>query len=142
MTGRCTRGKRFDTRGAFDGVDNRNVKDPVLSIGDTMTKSLEAKNREVAEWLGLCWHNFAERPGWYKKYQCTKCGCGFDTKDNPDFISHPVELLRLMFENFYDEIYIPFIIRYTKKQILEDFLFDNTTGKLVEAAWEWKEKQK
>ena len=34
MTGRCTQGKRFDVRGAFDGVWVHG-KSPVLGIGDT-----------------------------------------------------------------------------------------------------------
>ena len=34
MTGRCTQGKRFDIRGAFDGVWVHG-KSPVLGIGDT-----------------------------------------------------------------------------------------------------------
>ena len=38
MTGRCTQGKRFDIRGAFDGVWVHG-KSPVLGIGDT--ESLE-----------------------------------------------------------------------------------------------------
>lgn len=62
----------------------------------TNQEDLQKLNREVAEWLGMCWHESeltalgcpTNNPIFFP---CYKCG---SRDDNPNFILHPEELLR------------------------------------------------
>jgi hypothetical protein len=109
-----------------------------------MTNDLQAANREVAELLGIPWHEAVS------DYNCS-CGQEFnyhtDTEEhvyaaNPDFISHPEELLREMRKR---KDFLPFIAAcHALDDPLEfvDYILDCTEGKLVLATREWKERGK
>ncbi len=112
-----------------------------------MTKSLEAKNRQVAEWLLGCWHENTLRLG---VEQCIKCGKPWDLCSNPNFIAHPWELLRLMRERGdFKDLLIYCLDKAERPEygsivtycsiIIDDYILD-TTGKLLEAVWEWRGK--
>ncbi len=99
---------------------------------------LERKNRKVAEALGLCWH---EEDSGYALAPCKHCGKVFEI--NPNFITDPLSLLRLMREG---EDWMQFVAYLSgrvghKDNILFGYFILDTTGKLLESVWEWKEKQ-
>jgi len=95
------------------------------------------KNKELAELLGLCWH------------ECNYTVCDYCT-ENPDFTSDAgkVQLLRLMmerddFEDFFDHIKGSFYnqIHLRKENMIPLDYITDTTGKLRDACLEWlKEK--
>ncbi len=125
-----------------------------------MTKSLTEKNKEVAEWLGY-WHTIKNLAIIIKNREIkpATCLCGkkfcTDTrlerhieKENPNFVADPLSLLRLMSEKLSKRDFEDFLIyacnyhygNWTLETMARLIL--NTTGKLLEAVWEWKEKQK
>ncbi len=110
--------------------------------------SLERKNKEVAKWLELCWHEFEVDVPW------VRCSCKKEwyggakipqleehKKLNPNFISDPLALLRLMRERedwpeFIDTVGMYGKGLYPPPHIRVDLILD-TTGNLLEAVWEW-----
>jgi hypothetical protein len=75
-----------------------------------MDKDLDLLNKEVAEWLGLCWHEIVSQQPYeldgVEVGSLFRCSCGSDLHgesvawhlqlSNPDFVKHPEQLLRLM----------------------------------------------
>jgi hypothetical protein len=104
------------------------------------------KNRELAELLGLCWHEHHE--SWrYKKgmSRCWKCS---SQEHNPDYStdSGKVELLRLMMKREdWDEFCASvFGKRFYVKCLMSDvikYYITDTTGRLAQAALEWLRKE-
>jgi hypothetical protein len=85
------------------------------------------KNRELAELLGLCWHEY-------------------DQWSNTDFTTDPgkIELLRLMMERNEDSDFLKFATENQQTYalyVLQDLIVD-TTGRLAQAALEWLTAQK
>jgi hypothetical protein len=104
------------------------------------------KNRELAELLGLCWHEYDH---WEGRKQVCRCGKElwyFNAPvewGNTDFTSSDgkIELLRLMFAR---EDWIDFRDQYITvygDAVPVDLLLD-TTGLLAQAAVEWLTAQK
>ena len=123
-------------------------------------------NRELAELLGLCWHeiiNTYEQTGWNEGfiYKCQRCNkiSNHDEYWNSDFTTDPgkIELLRLMMKRedwvqFAKAIGgIPYDLKFDPKTIellfcrwsipLDNYITD-TTGLLAQAAVEWLTAQK
>jgi hypothetical protein len=98
-------------------------------------------NKELAELLGLCWHENAIQPLYSNvRFACSKCG---SNDYNPNFTSDSgkIELLRLMFAR---EDWIDFRDQYITvygDAVPVDLLLD-TTGLLAQAAVEWLTAQK
>jgi hypothetical protein len=100
------------------------------------------KNRELAELLGLCWHENAIQPLYSNiRFACSKCG---SMDYNPDFTTDPgkIELLRLMMkrEDWWD--FCNTIGRAvpgftTVNCFIDVDLITNTTGLLAQAAREF-----
>jgi hypothetical protein len=112
-------------------------------------------NRELAELLGLCWHEFNDNPE-----QCSKCGKWFRgyyvDSPNPDFTTDPgkIELLRLMEKRadwpeflwfLWDKEGIQIGVVYkafiSNKGIPHIYITD-TTGRLAQAAVEFLRREK
>lgn len=109
------------------------------------SKTLEAKNKEVAERLGLCFHRWDVPTLQGQLYHCLICGIIAEHIWHPDFVAHPVELLRLMRGR---KDYGKFVVWLcAKKTVAEHSIFNGAftildytldkTGKLVESAWLW-----
>jgi hypothetical protein len=107
------------------------------------------KNRELAELLGLCWHEYDH---WEGRKQVCRCGKGlwyFDAPvewGNTDFTTDPgkIELLRLMMERNEDSDFLKFATENQQTYalyVLQDLIVD-TTGRLAQAALEWLTAQK
>lgn len=101
------------------------------------------KNRRVAEWLGMCWHEQVDS----QTLECKKCGQGllFPWQRNPDFSADPLALLRVMRER---GDWIRFLqtscklyptIEETADRILQLLL---TPGALLDAVDEWIKKRR
>ena len=113
---------------------------------------LEAKNRRVAEWLGIPWHELVNHIPDGIIGDAGKCVCGkvhFVSslkRLNPDFTSDAgkVELLRLMAARVDYHDFIEFMeSRLYGDWVAELFnLFTDTTGLLLKAAVEWMEERK
>jgi hypothetical protein len=106
----------------------------------------EQKNREVTEWLGICWHEWDWRE---TSYRCTKCNSylrDIPVPTHPDF-SQGAGIVRLLEEmmkredwddfskqiGFWSVGFRPLKIRYF--YLRSDYI--TTPGKLLKAVWEW-----
>lgn len=131
-------------------------------------------NREVAEWLvGRSWHEIIEvHPDQHRAYlKYWHCSCGIDfhtltigqavkhaASSNPNYILHPVDLLREMMKrddwhslkpaNGQDEGFSSMIGEwdYPRNEVpcfsIEiDYITDNQTGLLLLKAAEWMRKE-
>jgi hypothetical protein len=108
-------------------------------------------NRELAELLGLCWHEYEEKS--FEEWNimvCQKCGvetngleAQFSQYWNPDFTSDSgkIELLRLMMKRedwpeFLHFVWFKSVYYYNPTSILKAYsnLMTDTTGLLAQAA--------
>ncbi len=105
----------------------------------TDRKEIEAANREVAEWLGLCWWEYRMEGYGLYHWKCVFCGRRETLKlhDNPDFTtkSGRVELLELMMKRKDFGHFIVGIGTFTFDFM--NYLLDNS-GKLLLAVRDWK----
>ena len=107
----------------------------------------EQMNREVAEWLGICWHEPIEKRetsvGLLVKCSCGKVDFGDCCEANPDF-SQGAGIIRLLKEMMIDpsEIFVSRIGVYWKnpEKYLIDYSCITTPGKLLEAVHEWSKE--
>jgi len=115
--------------------------------------TVEEKCREVAEWLGLGWHDEG----------CIYCGKNendsihiqygndidnpikhyFEPIENIDFTEDPgkIQLLREMEKGEYGKFMDEMDNRYVISTFFDIYL-DDTTGKLLDAVLEWKRREK
>ena len=106
--------------------------------------NIEQMNKEVAEWLGICWHEFGKTTGY-----CINCGHNVpDTEDNPDFSQGAgiVRLLKEMKGKLDEREWARLIWRvgychmgmaYGDVRYLVDYEVITTPGKLLDAVAEW-----
>ena len=105
-----------------------------------------SKNRELHEFLGLCWHSpAAPSMSHIGSAICKKCKQWLDA--NPNYAADPRLVLREMIKkrggkgwiNFIDEIGQ---MEYDKEtDTIRVSLILDATGKLRDAAWEWLRKE-
>ena len=104
------------------------------------------KNRELAELLGLCWHEWDNPVLHGQMYQCVLCGIVADIPWHPDYTSDAgkVQLLREMEKR---EDWLSFLNKvglggsYRRRfSIYIEYILD-TTGKLRYAVIEWLKKE-
>ncbi len=115
--------------------------------GPTAEVNIRAKNRQVAEWLGMCWHESVPALG--HPYHTHRCTCGdrdmiggmkmHCEEYNPNFIADPLSLLRLMREREDWDMFVWYCYwkdSHGNISVPVDLILD-TTGKLLEAVWKW-----
>jgi len=90
-------------------------------------------NRELAELLGLCWH---------EPIPDICCKCGSREPFNPDFTTDPgkIELLRLMMKRDDWPKFAHYVGTHNGAFPLD--LITDTTGRLAQAAVEWLRKER
>ena len=93
-------------------------------------------NKRLCEKLGICWHEQID----HGTLQCKHCGHEMLLTRNPDFITDPLSLLRIMRER---EDWIDFVYKfflqpdaYEEARDIVDLLLDQT-GVLARAVDEW-----
>jgi hypothetical protein len=103
-----------------------------------MMDNIEQMNKEVAEWLGICWHEFGKTTGY-----CINCGHNVpDTEDNPDF-SQGAGIIRLLKEMMKQEDWEDFLMSvggHTANGMFIRIDYITTLGKLLEAVHEWSKE--
>ena len=102
----------------------------------------EKKNKELAEWLGICWHEPIDMRNVMVGAPIPICSkCNHNVIDahrfNTDFTSDSgkVQLLRLMPEDFFG------VDQYGRIVLTVDYITDKT-GKLRDACLEWMRREK
>jgi hypothetical protein len=144
-------------------VEQTNSKIRISDLSDDEMKRLrivttEQMNREVAEWLGICWHEWHVDRYWKdrgaKVFYC-KCGASYENEVpkpiNPDF-SQGAGIIRLLEKILRTEDGMQLVMTLIGQFVAPGYISElacqgycviflenyiTTPSKLLQAVWEW-----